>query len=244
MELKNINGEDVIRSKSWFNYGASKTGNIYRWNTERRMKVYLSGGRNPCTGDDPYLAFRACHNNKPSTVFVHRVVAECWVFNDDIKNKIDVNHKDGDKRNPHKDNLEWSTQSQNQQHALDTGLKQKGQDLYNASLTNDQVHLVCQFLVDGIRVKDIADIFETSVDVIRKIKAGDCYFHIRVLYDINHEYKNELSESTVRWVCDKIVEGFSDVVISKTSTNKNVTPIEVKRIRRKIRYNLISNEYF
>lgn len=244
MEVKTINCEDVIRSSLWPNYGATRNGDVYRWDTNKKMKIYLSGGRNECTGDDPYLAFRACHENRPSTVFVHKIVAECWIDNDDPLNKVDVNHKDGNKRNPNKENLEWVTRSQNQQHALSTGLKQRGEELYNSALTDDQVHLVCQYLIDGLRVKDIADFFGCSKDIIGKIKAGDTYFHIRVLYDIPHKYRVELSESTVRWVCDKIISGFSDVVISELSSNMNVTPIEVKRIRRKTRYSSISKEYF
>lgn len=34
-----------------------------------------------------------------------------------------VNHKDGNKQNPHKDNLEWCSAKQNTEHALRTGLR-------------------------------------------------------------------------------------------------------------------------
>jgi len=99
-------------------------------------------------------------------------------------------------------------------------------------------------LVDGLLVKDIADIFDCSKDVIRKIKAGDTYFHIRVLYEIPHTYKSSFSEITIRWVCERILEGKSDKWIAENSTNSDLTIIETKRIRYKIRYKFISDEYF
>jgi hypothetical protein len=51
---------------------------------------------------------------------VHRLVAISFIPNPE--NKPDVNHKDTNKRNNHKANLEWATRSENMQHAHDNGL--------------------------------------------------------------------------------------------------------------------------
>lgn len=231
-----IDGEEVRQSKRWPNYGATKSGKIYRLDTQRRMT--------PCVTNAGYYVVRVCHNNKAENAHIHWMMADCWLHNDDPENKTQVNHIDGNKLNYSLDNVEWVTHSQNQRHALEAGLKQRGEDLYNAQLTRDQVHLVCQRLADGWRVSDVADLFNVSRDIIGKIKAGDSYPDIRVLYNINHEYKNHLSEATVRWICERINEGLGDVPISKLSNNKSVNVYEVKRIRNKIRYKTISDEYF
>jgi hypothetical protein len=60
---------------------------------------------------------------KYDMIKVHRIVAKCFLEN--IPDNIDelmVNHKDGNKSNNHKDNLEYVTNQQNVQHAYNTGL--------------------------------------------------------------------------------------------------------------------------
>jgi hypothetical protein len=52
---------------------------------------------------------------------VHREVALAFLHKDTHKNE--VNHKDGDKSNNNMTNLEWVTTSENQKHAISTGLK-------------------------------------------------------------------------------------------------------------------------
>ena len=112
MEQKVIGGDEVRRGGLYPNYGATREGKIYRWTTEKQMTVTLHGG-NIAKGDN-YLAFRACHDGKASNAYVHVIVADCWILNDDPINKTHVNHKDGDKRNPKWWNLEWVTPAQNQ----------------------------------------------------------------------------------------------------------------------------------
>lgn len=51
---------------------------------------------------------------------IHRLVAEAFLPNPD--NLPTVNHKDGNKKNNLLSNLEWSSYTDNQQHAHDIGL--------------------------------------------------------------------------------------------------------------------------
>lgn len=218
------------------NYAVSKDGRVIRISTGKEMSQYL-------VGIPPYYCVRTCHQNIASYEKVHRLVVNAYLPLP-TELQVEVNHKDGNKFNNNLENLEWVTKSQNQRHAIETGLKGKGSELYNATFTEEQVHEICKHLIDGWLVKDIAEKYNGTKDAIRKIRAGDTYYHVRCLYEIPHSYISEFSESTVRWVCDKIIAGWSDKSISEASTNTSLTIIDIKRIRYKIRYKLISDEYF
>lgn len=76
----------------------------------------LTGGIN----NRGYRTVHIDHYDKPE--FVHRLVAEVFVPNDDPVHKTDVNHRDGNKLNNDYTNLEWVTRSDNVKHAYKNGL--------------------------------------------------------------------------------------------------------------------------
>ena len=69
--------------------------------------------------ENGYLYVSLWKNNRAITRTVHRLVAEAFIPNPE--NKPIVNHKDANRANPHVDNLEWVTQSENIQHAYTIG---------------------------------------------------------------------------------------------------------------------------
>lgn len=67
-----------------------------------------------------YLVARLVKNKKRYHLLIHRLVALTYI--DNPLNYPQVNHKDGNKQNNHISNLEWCTNKQNIQHAIDNGL--------------------------------------------------------------------------------------------------------------------------
>lgn len=78
-----------------------------------------------------YVRVRLSVSGVKSTHKVHRLVAKAFIPNPD--NLPQVNHIDGNKQNNCKDNLEWISNSDNQIHAISTGLKvpKKGKEHQN-----------------------------------------------------------------------------------------------------------------
>ncbi len=69
--------------------------------------------------------------NKGTSYYVHRLVAEAFIPNP--KGKPEVNHIDGNRQNNHISNLEWVTSGENSLHASKTGLR-----VYTNRLTKDE----------------------------------------------------------------------------------------------------------
>lgn len=71
---------------------------------------------------------------------LHRLLAQTFIPNPE--NKLQVNHKDGNKANNSLANLEWSTNSENQLHAWATGLQPKvkeGKSVVQRSLDGSEI---------------------------------------------------------------------------------------------------------
>lgn len=68
---------------------------------------------------------------------VHRLVAQAFLPN--FFGKTRVNHKDGDKSNPKLFNVVWATDSENTQHAHDTGLNTTSRPVQQISLDGQKI---------------------------------------------------------------------------------------------------------
>lgn len=111
--LENFKEGRLVRIPLYPSYYISDTGNVYLYKRGflEELKGFINFG---------YHIVALSNNYGRKNVRVHRLVAEAFV--DNPYNKPCVNHIDGDKLNNHYTNLEWSTISENTQHAFDNAL--------------------------------------------------------------------------------------------------------------------------
>lgn len=107
---------------------------------------------------------------KSKSVRIHREVAIAFIPNP--MNLPQVNHIDGNKLNNNVTNLEWVTASQNQQHAVDSGLviPRQGEDMHSSVLTNEQV----RYIIEHPEIKNIqlSKMFNIDRSAISKVRTG------------------------------------------------------------------------
>lgn len=95
-------------------YDVDKKGNIFHNGKKLSVQTYSNKYR--------YFGIRT--DGTKHNYSIHRLVAVKYIPNP--KNLPEVNHIDGNKSNNNVNNLEWVTKSQNQQHAIKTGLNLNG----------------------------------------------------------------------------------------------------------------------
>lgn len=110
----------------------------------------------------------------------HRVVALTYL-GDPPKGKPFVNHKDRNRTNNHKDNLEWCSQLENMQHAYPDGINLKNAGEKNkggGKLSNNDVAAI-KALLKSRRFSQylIADLYNVSQTTISEIKTRRKWKH-------------------------------------------------------------------
>jgi hypothetical protein len=116
-------------------YQVSNIGNVKRLVGKYVLTERLIGRSIDKYG---YVKRVLCKDSKMYFFTEHRLVAIAFIDNPD--NKATVNHINGIKINNSVENLEWHTNIENHQHAIDTGLKdQKGIKHHKCKLTEVQV---------------------------------------------------------------------------------------------------------
>ena len=112
------------------NHGVSEYGLILAYQSGTILSPYYW---------DEYWYYDLWTGKGSSAMRASRAVALAWVPNPDPVNLILVNHIDGVKLNNYRENLEWSSYSQNNYHAVNTGLRSDNTPCYIRDFTDGSI---------------------------------------------------------------------------------------------------------
>ena len=97
-------------------------------------------------------------DGKKKTYRAHRLVLMAFNPVDDM-DKLEVNHINGNKKGNRLENLEWTTSSENQKHAVETGLQKarKGEKSNFSKLSDSNIKLIFELKKQGLLQREIAE---------------------------------------------------------------------------------------
>lgn len=156
------------------NWCVTRDGRIYDVKSGNKIRTYVYGDRK-------FASYPIGVTNM--LLAVHRAVALAWVENDAPSLKTIVNHIDGDPMNNQDVNLEWTTSSGNNYHAVNTGLRPdnkpcKIRDFYTGEIREfPSIRQACEFM----KVPE-----DTAIERLRPRKFGALIldrFEFRLLDD-------------------------------------------------------------
>ena len=117
-DIKNYEGlyqaSNLGRIRSRYKYNSRSNNNANLSDKYKMIKpIQISRTNN-------YLKVSLVKNKKAKQIRVHKIIAETFI--DNPYNKLEINHKDGNKHNNKVDNLEWCTTKENIRHAYKNNL--------------------------------------------------------------------------------------------------------------------------
>jgi len=209
-------------------YSVDVFGNIYSSYSDRFLK--------PSYDKDGYLKITLSNDLKKSEYWrVHRLVGLCYC--DNANNNDIINHKDGNKQNNFYKNLEWCTIKENTVHAYKNGLYIN----LDGPLSIVDIHKVCKMLEQGMKVKDIANIFNVETKLIAAIRNKERWSSISDEYNINYiTQRNRIDITTVKKICEALECGWT---LTKISKEYGIGTSTVHRIKNRETYSDISVSY-
>ena len=143
-------------------YQVSNLGRVKSFNAKNGRLSNQSRLLTPKLDRYGYLKLTLCKDKEYKYVTVHRLVALAFINN--VENKPEVNHKDGNKLNNCVDNLEWMTGLENIHHAFDNELTPK------TPLNNPKSIKISQYDLTGNFIKT----FPSTKEVERQLGFSAC----------------------------------------------------------------------
>ena len=173
-----MNGEET-------KYSISNIGLVRNDKKDKILKMVK------CRG---YNRVNLTHKGIQKEFFVHRLVATAFIPNPE--NKPEVNHINGIKTCNYDYNLEWTTRSENQVHAVKTGLIDYNKIKYTRTISEEKIRKICELLEENkLTEVQIAKKVGCSRYTIYNILKKKSHKNISKEYNIdNYEVKKDFSK--------------------------------------------------
>ena len=216
-------------------YYVSNLGNIY--NSKRNTYSNIA------IGNFRYVQVTLrTVDGKQVAIHIHRLV--CMAFHGLPPSKDhEVDHINCDKHCNYDGNLEWVTAKENISRACINDLIKSGEDNYRSILTNDDVRMICDLLMQSVPIKEICSIMEKHIyprvyqsgfkGLIGHILCKDVWKDIVKDYDFPN-YSRMYSDDEVNLICQSLENGerYNDIM-KKLNVDLNDKK-EVRRARENI----------
>lgn len=174
--LSEIILSEGLKIPGYEDYTVHKEGFIV---SHKRKPIVLKAAK--CGYNKNYDFVVLCMGGICKAHYIHREVAKAFIPNPE--NKPEVNHINGDTDDNSVENLEWASEKENSNHAVDTGLTLTGEDCPWAKVTKEFVEKVCSLLELGYENKEIRAITGIDPRRLSKIKHRKQWKQVSEKYD-------------------------------------------------------------
>jgi len=227
--------EDIVLDT----YEVSNFGRIRNIKT---MKI-----KSQCRNNDGrYIVSYYTQFKNMKNYYTSRIVATMFVAGK-TEERNEVNHKDGIKSHNFDWNLEWVTPKENIAHAINNGLLKPHHS--NSSVTDDQVHKICQFIKEynGNMSKTykrcIEENISVSYHVIRCIRDKRYWNHISINYFDEIYSKSSITDNEAHLICQLLLKHNMSIIKVQRELQK-FSYSTIKNIKDKSTWRKISEKYF
>lgn len=195
--------------ENFSNYLVSNLGNI----KNKKTKHVLKGGIDK--HNYKYYTLKN-DNGELKQLSCHRIVAQAFIPNPE--NKLQVNHKDKNKKNNHVDNLEWMTRSENIKHAIKNGKKKGNTINKKVKIIEENNTAIFDSITDAAKHYEVP---KESLSAAMK-KDDNLYksnIHKDLTFTIEH-IQDEYDKNEIWSVID--INGYKHLEVSKSGIIRNI----------------------